>query len=88
MAFCWLWPSSSPRIIYPNGQTAVLTYDREGENSLTNSGTGLISDIRYNGRGKQQQIGVRKGFLGVESVVLSCRLVILLGRNGRETSAN
>jgi hypothetical protein len=50
--FAQLRPSSSPRITYPNGQTAVLTYDREGENSLSNSGTGLIDDIRYNGRGQ------------------------------------
>ncbi len=35
---------------YPNLQTAVTTYDRAGPNSLSNSGTSLISDIRYNGK--------------------------------------
>ncbi|MBX3060204.1 MAG: hypothetical protein KF770_27420 [Anaerolineae bacterium] len=39
-------------VTYPNGQTAVTTYDREGANALANSGTNLISDIRYNGMGQ------------------------------------
>jgi YD repeat-containing protein len=39
-------------VTYPNGQTAVTTFDHEGPNTLTNSGTSLISDIRYNARGQ------------------------------------
>ena len=39
-------------VTYPNGQTLTTSYDHEGPNSLSNSGTSLINDIRYNVRGQ------------------------------------
>ncbi|HUM67614.1 MAG TPA: DUF6443 domain-containing protein, partial [Chloroflexota bacterium] len=37
---------------YPDGETVTLTYDREGENSLTVGGTSLVNNITYNQRGQ------------------------------------
>jgi YD repeat-containing protein len=55
-------------ITYPNGQTATIGYDREGENSLANSGVSLISDVRYNGRGQMTFLGRATG--GIDTTYL------------------
>ncbi|MCZ7668984.1 MAG: hypothetical protein M5U34_18225 [Chloroflexi bacterium] len=50
-------------MIYPNGNTEMVavTFDREGENSLSNSGVSLISDVRYNSRGQMTFLGRTTG---------------------------
>ncbi|MDA0242267.1 MAG: hypothetical protein OT477_02530 [Chloroflexi bacterium] len=39
-------------ITYPSGQVATIGYDRMGENSLSVSGTSLVSNIFHNGMGQ------------------------------------
>ncbi|MCA9922592.1 MAG: RHS repeat protein, partial [Anaerolineales bacterium] len=35
-------------VLYPDGETVTMTYDREGENSLTAGSTPLVSGLTYN----------------------------------------
>ncbi|MCP4429117.1 MAG: hypothetical protein GY803_31920, partial [Chloroflexi bacterium] len=39
-------------IEYPNNEVITLTYDREGENSLTAGNDVLVNDVRYNAQGQ------------------------------------
>ncbi|MFQ5645075.1 MAG: LamG-like jellyroll fold domain-containing protein, partial [Thiogranum sp.] len=37
---------------YPGGETITISYDREGENSLTAGGDQIVGNVTYNGRGQ------------------------------------
>ncbi|NJN53517.1 MAG: hypothetical protein HC804_01455 [Anaerolineae bacterium] len=39
-------------ITYPDNEVITMTYDREGENSLTAGSNQLVNNIRYNGQGQ------------------------------------
>ncbi len=55
-------------VTYPNGQTAVTSFDHEGANSLSNSGTSLISNIHYNARGQMTFLDRTSG--GIDTTYL------------------
>ncbi|MDJ0757038.1 MAG: polymorphic toxin-type HINT domain-containing protein [Ardenticatenaceae bacterium] len=44
------------QVQYPNGEIITMTYDREGENSLTAGSDALVSDVRYNPQGQLSYI--------------------------------